>query len=239
MTTQSARGASLAPAVPAEEAGIAEYLEKHPEFFERNLPVLARLRLPHLRGGTTISLVERQVEVLRERQAASEERLQEFIRVARANDLLADKIQRLSRRLLSATSLQATIAAIESSLREDFDASNSRLVLPGFDARGIEGVPDRFLRAVPKEEPALKSFDTLFSAGKPRCGQVRDIQRDFLFGDEAATIGSVALVPLGEKGTLGLLAVGSADVNRFHPGMSTEFLARMGELIADSILRYR
>jgi uncharacterized protein YigA (DUF484 family) len=46
-------------------------------------------------------------------------------------------------------------------------------------------------------------------------------------------------VPLGEKGALGLLAVGSNDVNRFHPGMSTEFLARMGELIADSIARYR
>lgn len=239
MSTQSARGPSLAPAVPAEETGIAEYLEKHPDFFERNLAVLAKLRLPHLRGGTTISLVERQVEVLRERQATSEERLQEFIRVARANDVLAEKIQRLSRRLLCATSLQATIAAIEASLREDFDAVNSRLVLPGLDARGIDGVPDRFLRAVPKDEPALRSFDTLFNAGKPRCGQVRDIQRDFLFGDDAATIGSVALVPLGEKGSLGLLAVGSNDVNRFHPGMSTEFLARMGELIGDSIARYR
>ena len=239
MTTQTARGASLAPAVPAEEAGIADYLEKHPEFFERNLAVLARLRLPHLRGGTTVSLVERQVEVLRERQASSEERLQEFIRVARANDVLAEKIQRFSRRLLRATTIRDTLAAIEGSLREDFDAVNSRLVLPGFDAAGIEGVPDRFLRAVPKEEPALRSFDTLFNGGKPRCGQVRDIQRDFLFGDEAATIGSVALVPLGEKGSLGLLAVGSGDVNRFHPGMSTEFLARMGELIADSIERHR
>ena len=239
MTTQTARGASLAPAVPAEEAGIADYLEKHPEFFERNLAVLARLRLPHLRGGTTVSLIERQVEVLRERQASSEERLQEFIRVARANDVLAEKIQRFSRRLLRATTIRDTLAAIEGSLREDFDAVNSRLVLPGFDAQGIHGVPDRFLRAVPPEEPALKSFDTLFNSGKPRCGQVRDIQRDFLFGDEAATIGSVALVPLGDKGALGLLAVGSADVNRFHPGMSTEFLARMGELIADSITRYR
>ena len=237
--TTPARGASLAPAVPAEEAGIAEYLDRHPEFFERNLAVLAKLRLPHLRGGTTISLVERQVEVLRERQAASDERLQEFIRVARANDALADKIQQLSRRLLRATSMQATLVAIETGLREDFDAVNSRLVLPGFDAAGIEGVPDRFLRAVPKDEPALKSFETLFNGGKPRCGQVRDIQRDFLFGDEAATVGSVALVPLGDKGSLGLLAVGSADVDRFHPGMSTEFLARMGELIADSIQRYR
>jgi uncharacterized protein YigA (DUF484 family) len=135
--------------------------------------------------------------------------------------------------------MQATLNAIETGLRVDFDAVNSRLVLPAFDAAGVEGVPDRFLRAVPQDEPALKSFETLFNGGKPRCGQVRDIQRDFLFGDEAATVGSVALVPLGDKGSLGLLAVGSGDVDRFHPGMSTEFLARMGELIADSIQRYR
>ena len=113
------------------------------------------------------------------------------------------------------------------------------MVRPGGDGLGIDGVPVGLLRAVPVDEPALKSFETLFASGKPRCGQVRDLQRDFLFGDEAATIGSVALVPLGERGTLGLLAVGSNDVNRFHPGMSTEFLARMGELIADSITRYR
>ena len=46
---------------------------------------------------------------------------------------------------------------------------------------------------------------------------------------------SLALVPLGEKGSLGLLALGSADKERFHPGMSTEFLARLAELITDSL----
>ena len=66
---------------------------------------------------------------------------------------------------------------------------------------------------------------------------MRDTQRDFLFGPEAASIGSVALVPLGEGGSVGLLALGSAERERFHPGMSTEFLKRMGELITDSLLR--
>jgi uncharacterized protein YigA (DUF484 family) len=45
----------------------------------------------------------------------------------------------------------------------------------------------------------------------------------------------VALVPLGEKGSVGLLALGSTDRDRFHPAMSTEFLARMAELIAASL----
>jgi len=86
------------------------------------------------------------------------------------------------------------------------------------------------------DDPNLKSFETLFSNAKPRCGQARDSQREFLFGSDANDIGSVALVPLGEKGSLGLLALGSTDRDRFHPGMSTEFLARMADLIADALV---
>ena len=41
---------------------------------------------------------------------------------------------------------------------------------------------------------------------------------------------------LGEKGSIGLLALGSTDRDRFHPGMSTEFLARMADLIADALV---
>jgi len=83
----------------------------------------------------------------------------------------------------------------------------------------------------------MRTFEALLATGKPRCGQVRDTQRDFLFGPEAASIGSVALVPLGDAGSLGLLALGSAERERFHPGMSTEFLKRMGEIITDALSR--
>jgi uncharacterized protein YigA (DUF484 family) len=247
MTSVPARGAA---APPVDEAQLADYLDKHPEFFERHPTALAKLKLPHVRGSA-VSLVERQVEVLRERHAGVEAKLAEFVHVARANDQLADKIHRLARRLLAATTLAATLVQVEASMREDFDAFNSRLLLIGsVDAAKREGVPERFLRTAAADDPALKTFETLFENGKPRCGQVRDTQRDFLFGGDAAGIGSVAMVPLlaaaatggpasGTATPFGLLAVGSNDPNRFHPGMSTEFLARMGELIADSIKRYR
>jgi uncharacterized protein YigA (DUF484 family) len=100
---------------------------------------------------------------------------------------------------------------------------------------GSTSADERFLRMLPKEDPRLKSFETLFASGKPRCGQVRDSQRELLFGRDANDIGSVALVPLGDHGSLGLLALGSTDRDRFHPGMSTEFLARMAELITDAL----
>src|SRR6202045_3343505 len=230
MTTREARGAV---ATETEEETIAAYLQHNPDFFERHHALLARLRLPHARGGSTISLVERQIEVLREKHAAVEAKLAEFVRVARANDALADKLHRFTRQLLRAGSREGVIATMESGLRVDFDAFHSVLVLIGSHP---DVTPQRFVRGVRADDPNLKSFETLFANGKPRCGQARDSQREFLFGSDANDIGSVALVPLGEKGTIGLLALGSTDRDRFHPGMSTEFLARMADLIADALM---
>jgi uncharacterized protein YigA (DUF484 family) len=229
MTTREARGVT---AVETEEASIAAYLQHHPDFFERHHAVLARLRLPHVRGGSTISLVERQIEVLREKHAALEGKLAELVRVARANDTIAEKLHRFTRLLLSAGSRSAAIEFVESTLRVDFDAFHAVLVLIG---EHPDLAPQRFVRAVRADDPNLKSFESLFSNGKPRCGQARDSQREFLFGADANNIGSVALVPLGEKGSRGLLALGSTDRDRFHPGMSTEFLARMADLITDAL----
>jgi uncharacterized protein len=190
-----------------------------------------------MRTGSTVSLVERQVEVLREQKSDSDRRLAEFVSVARANDQLADKIHRFTRRLLRAPDAQSALTALEASLREDFEAFHSVLVLtsPLISLANIEAEP--FLRKLPGDDANIRSFEALLHTGKPRCGQVRDSQRDYLFGPEAASIGSVALVPLGENGSIGLLALGSAERERFHPGMSTEFLKRMGELITDALQR--
>jgi len=230
MTTREARGLA---AVESEEESIATYLQRNPEFFERHQGVLARLKLPHARGGSTISLVERQIEVLREKQAALESKLAELVRVARANDAIAERLHRFTRRLLGTQAREEAIARIEAGLREDFDAFHAALVLIG-PADEAAAVP-RFVRSVATDDPHLKSFESLFASGKPRCGQARDSQREFLFGPEGLEMGSLALVPLGDKGSLGLLALGSADRDRFHPGMSTEFLARLADLIADSL----
>jgi uncharacterized protein YigA (DUF484 family) len=235
MTTSQAR--EIKPA-SLNDTDIAEYLQTYPDFFERNGPLLTKLRLPHMRdSGSTVSLVERQVEVLRERNQSLERKLKELVDVARANDALADRIHRLSQRLIRAHDLASTITAIETSLREDFDAMHSVLVLFIEEARGLEAENRRFLRTGSPEDADLKSFESLLQSAKPRCGQVRDTQRDYLFGKDTIEIASVALTPIGPKGGLGLLAIGASDVDRFHPAMSTEFLSRIGELVAYAITR--
>jgi uncharacterized protein YigA (DUF484 family) len=234
MSTQTARGLT---AGETDEERIERYLSLNPDFFERHQPLLARMRLPHMRTGSTVSLVERQVEVLREQKTDADRRLTEFIAVARSNDGLAERIHRFTRRLLRAPTALAALASLEASLREDFDAFHSVLLLTAPVESLATAELGPFLRKLPADDTNIRSFEALLATGKPRCGQVRDTQRDFLFGPESASIGSVALVPLGDNGTVGLLALGSAERERFHPGMSTEFLKRMGELITDALAR--
>jgi len=233
MSTQTARGL---PAGQADEERIERYLALNPDFFERHQQLLARMRLPHMRTGSTVSLVERQVEVLRDQKSDADRRLAEFIAVARANDGLAERIHRFTRRLMRAATPAAALTSIEASLREDFKAFNCVLLLTT-PVESLQNDYEPFLRKLPADDANIRTFEALLATGKPRCGQVRDSQRDFLFGPEAASIGSVALVPLGDGGSLGLLALGSAERERFHPGMSTEFLKRMGEMITDALQR--
>jgi len=219
-----------------EEQAVAQYLAHNPDFFERHQQLLARLRLQHPRNASTVSLIERQVEVLREKYEAQEQKLADFVRIARANNTLAEKIHRFTRRLLRTTGRGEAIGEIEASLREDFDNFHSVLVLAATHEPLLVG-GDRFVRTVTAEDPNYRSFESLFASAKPRCGQIRDSQREFLFSAEATDIGSVALIPLGGTPAQGLLALGSVDRDRFHPGMSTEFLSRMAELITDALAR--
>jgi uncharacterized protein YigA (DUF484 family) len=74
------------------------------------------------------------------------------------------------------------------------------------------------------------------SSGKPRCGQLREEDRHALLGTDAQDIGSMALVPLGGGAAHGLLVLGSADAAHFHPGMATDFLERVAELVAAALM---
>ena len=219
------------------EQTVHDYLAAHPDFFERHATLLSSLNLPHASGGA-VSLVERQVSVLRQKELKLERRLKELIRIARDNDVLSAKIHELALHLLSAGKLPATIAAVEEALRSGFGADQAVLVLFG-DPRAFDDIDaGRFFRVVGRDDDGLRPFATFLNGTSARCGRIRDSQREFLFRGDANEIGSAALVPLGEGSGIGFLAVGSVDSERFHPGMSTDFLTRLGDLIAGSLKRF-
>jgi uncharacterized protein YigA (DUF484 family) len=226
--------AAVRNAIPLTAEEIAAWLSANPDFFQHQSELLASLRLPHA-SGSAVSLIERQIEVLREKIHASESRLNELVSIARANERLAATIHQFTRRLMRAPTRRVVLKEMEAAFRESFDVSQTVLLLFGHVGANADDL--RFVREVSASDPNLAGFETLLSTGRPRCGQIRDTQRDFIFAADSNGIGSVALVPLMNGAPLGLLILGSHDRERFHPGMSTDFLAHLGELIADALAR--
>jgi len=213
------------------EDEIAAYLDAHPDFFDRHGQLLTRLKIAHDTGGDTISLVERQVSLLRQRSAELEKQLKQLMSVAKLNDALMEKIHRLSLRLIATRDFNERLELLETGLREDFLAERAVLVL--FDPpSGMPVTDNTFLKLADRNDAALKPFTSFLKTARPRCGLIRDRQKNFLFPGHEAEIGSAALVPLGATAELGFLVIGSSDRDYFNPGKSMDLLARLGELLA-------
>ena len=237
MSTHTGSQPATSKTDDVSEDEVVAFLQQHSDFFERHPVLLTNMKLPHHRGSSAVSLVERQVALLRQRNTKNERKLRELIRVARANDALSAKIHALCLGLMNATSFEAAIERLEVALREEFSADRATLVLYDNLLAG-DGYKNPFVRHVERDDRRLKAFATFRTGSRPRCGQMRDAQRDFLFGEDSAEIASAALVPLGEQSSLGMLGIGSRDSTHFHPAMSTDFLARLGEVISTAIQRY-
>ncbi len=214
------------------EQAIVEYLRAHPEFFNRHLELVETLRLPYP-GRPVVSLFERQLLLLREQNAQLHSKIQALVAVARDNGRVSKHMQRLALTLIEATGLDELLQGIKSVLRDEFNADFTALRLAARPAEAILADEREFLAPA-----ALTLFEPLLRSGKPLCGQLSGEQVRYLFSESAPRIASAALIPLEGIGWYGLLAVGSADEARFHLGMGTLFLSRMGELISHALQPY-
>jgi uncharacterized protein YigA (DUF484 family) len=170
--------------------------------------------------------------MLRTRNTQLERQLKDLVAVAKQNDALAEKIHQLCLKLMRAPTLIQRLERLETGLREDFAAERAVLVL--FAAAPAEALRDGFVRRMDPDDPDVRPFAAFLRAAKPRCGPLRDRQKN-VFEHDADVITSAALVPLGVESKLGFLIIGSRDPDHFHPGKRMDFLARLGEVLAVAI----
>lgn len=233
MTTPTTGGLATAS---LDEDTVAEYLRQNPDLLARHPELLADLRVPHRPGGGAVSLIERQVELLRERNGRLERRLSDLLRAARDNERLGVRLLALGRGLVEADSLDAVLALVRDALLNEFAADEVAIRLIDTDDGGrAEREPERFVRP---GDPAIAAFDDFLRRGEPVCGEVTDQQQQALFGPRTEDMGSSALVPLRTGRALGLIGLGSTDPGHFHPDMGTLFLGQLGELVSAGVARH-
>ncbi|MGD8913536.1 MAG: DUF484 family protein [Candidatus Thiodiazotropha sp.] len=212
--------------VDALEQQVIEYLNQHPDFFTKHPDLLGQIEIPH-ESGAAVSLIERQVESLREQLQASQQQLADLLDVAHTNEQLQDRMHRLTLELIDAATFEEVLNALEDELHDDFKADAVELRL--FSASHI----DEHLGETLEGQSA--TFEQFFSQNQPICGKLDQDQLDYIFGTEGDRIASTALIPLKSEGALGLLAIGSCDKDRFAPHHGTEFLTRLGEIISRTL----
>ena len=220
------------PAAELATDEVLAYLGRHPDFFLQHEDILCELELPH-RAGTAVSLVERQVSLLRERNIESRQRLGRLLDHARDNDELFTKTRQLILALLEASTLEQLSHTLVQSIRREFGVEHCRLLLvTDHDSRWSEG-GERISRDA--AEATLKS---MFRPGKPIVGPLRPQERELLFATDAEAVHSAVVVPLGIDTPSALLVAGSGDARRFHGEMGTLFMEFIGDALQRLLPRF-
>ena len=218
--------AQITPLISAKD--IAEFLHKNTEFFNEYPALLGELSLPHSTGGV-VSLVERQVSVLREQNKQTTKQLHELIEIARQNEELARKMHQLGLTLMDATDPKDIFATLYDNLAKNFHADRVAVRIFGEPAFIDSFAGEEFSGKDTKE---LSLFKTMIETRQAMCGRMKHQQQAFLFGTEADEITSSVMVPLLGAGWSGIMAIGSFNPDRFQPGMGVELLANMAEVLS-------
>lgn len=223
---------SPSPEITVDADQVVEFLQENPDFFANRSDLLRDLTLPHQRGRA-VSLVERQVALLRERNLDMRRRLAELLENANNNNSLFENTRQLVLDLIEAKSLVELTTALQRSLEHDFNIELSCLCLLTAQQQGLPPL----VRCV-SEPQAQAAIGNLLTARQVVCGVLRKEELDFLFGDRAAAAGSAAVIPLLAERHIGVLAVGSKDPLHFQSGMDTLFLNYIAEMLNRTVPQY-
>lgn len=209
---------------------IAQYLLDNPQFFEEHAELISHMVIPHPHGGRTISITERQMLSLRDKNKQLEGKMGELLQFGEENDTISEKMHRLGVALIAAATFQSVLHTLNFHLRDDFSIPHVAVRL-WERPENAEELPE--FADVSKQ---LQEFaETL---GQPYCGSTSGFETSSWFGEASSHIRSQALIALRNGGgTVGMVALGSEDAQRFFAGMGTLYLERLGEMVSAALAR--
>jgi len=222
-------------------ADVKAYLQNHPDFFRENSALLGDLSLPHV-SGNAVSLVEKQVAVLRDRSIKSRRKLGELIENAQENDSLFGKTQNLILRLLRAESSEELLTTVEKAFVERFDVEQCAIVLLVDEyAAGHGAAAGRTLQEerIKQLANAGDVLNTMIDSSETFCGALRSEEADFIFGGQAGECvtpsAAVTVRKLAPNALYGesrlLIAVGHSDGNHYGHDTGTIFIDYIADVV--------
>lgn len=213
---------------------VALFLAENPEFFQLYPELLETLSIPH-ETGTAISLVEKQIKLLREKNRQLEEQLNSLIAIAHDNNNTQQQIHKMVLEVLASTDAESALQDLTNRLSKSFQVEHVAVRLLADKTHPLQDIARSWLLTSKSARDTLDDFTPTY---EPLCGRLKQSQLKRLFGEQAESIGSSVLIPLRKGFLHGVIALGSSDEHRFNPGMDTLYLRRLGEQVAAALLRY-
>jgi uncharacterized protein YigA (DUF484 family) len=215
--------------LPSEEE-VTRYLRNHPGFFLANEDLLVDLKLSH-KTGKAVSLLERQVALLRERNMDMRNRLSKLLDNAQRNEQLFEQSKALILSLLEAKRADELSNTLCRHLVSDFEPVDYASLILFADPNKLGGSQLR----VENPEQAREHIGGLLGSHKAVCGVLRPQELGFLFGKHADHIGSAAIMPIKPGNIDGVIAIASKDPEHFKSSMGTLFLDYIVEVVNRSL----
>ena len=217
---------------------VSDYLRRNPDFFNNKPALLADMNLPHQPGTGAVSLVERQVSVLRDRNMDMRHRLNKLLDNARTNDNLFDKTKRLILNMLDTDQLDDCLDALFYSFQNEFDIHYSQLLLISSSENHFPSPANKQARLI--DQPmAEKNLSSIIHNHRAICGQLNADEQAFIFHKNTNLIGSTAITPLTiDNRLLGILAIANRDPHYYRSSMNTLFLKFIADVLSRLVMRY-
>jgi uncharacterized protein len=223
--------AATTPEPATDEAQVVAFLKANPDFLARHPELFEVLELRHA-SGAAVSLIERQVEILRGKSGRLEDRLKALLDAARDNEIRAANVHRLARSLIRAPTLAATVTALRKCLREDFNVDDCWVGLApsALKRHDIEG-----LHVLDAAGAVTRAFENFIRTRLVECGPLDEARAKLLFPQARTLPQSAAIVPLEKESGLGMLVLASNDPQRFQPRQGRLFLDMTADLVAAAV----
>lgn len=208
----------------AADQQVLDYLRTHPDFFKLHPEILETLYLPHP-SGAAVSLIEKQLSVLRERNTELRTQLSSLVDQSKTNDQLFTKSRKLVLELVAARDRQSIVATLNKGLKQDFAIEFHSLTL-------LEPEPAVPGANILPMEQAKAQIGPILDSDAAICGALRSQQLIAMFGADAIKIGSAVALRLAVKNQpYGVLALGNSDSHYYHSTMDTLFLRFLADIL--------
>jgi len=215
------------------EADVAKFLTENPTFFLKQEQLLADMFLPHA-SGEAVSLLERQVSILRERNIEARKRLSDILEQGQRNDVLFQKTRGLILALLETKNINDLARCLIEYCEQEFqvDAVSFTLIANAdtHKATACQVLAENEIKLV---------MSSLLSSKEAMSGVFREEELKLMFADKSASLQSAAIMPVrANNTTLAFISLGSQDAHYFQTGIDTLFLGFIADVLARLLPKY-